>query len=480
MTAAELELLSKPELIAIILRLERRLHELEAEVAALRKRNAELEAEVARLRKNSSNSSRPPSSDIVKPPKPPPARGRRRRRIGGQPGHPRHERPAFSADQIDAVRRYALKRCPDCGGRLRPTADRPRILQQVELVARPVRVTEHRSGRYRCTGCGRMHDAPIPASVRRAGLFGPTLTALVVYLKAAAHASYSTICHFLRDVVGIRVSRGYLVKLIRRMTTALNGPYRDLLGRLPDQERLNVDETGHKENGKGLWTWCFRAERFTLFRIAPSRGSDVLRSVLGRAFDGVLGCDYFSAYRKYMKDGGIAVQFCLAHLIREVKYLISLPDAVTRNFGRRLLGALRRLFGVIHRRDRMRPVQFQRALERARRQVLKIGRRAPSRPEAQNLAERFRNHGAAYFRFITTPGVEPTNNLAEQAIRFVVIDRHVTQGTRGLAGRQWNERIWTARATLAQQGRSVFDYLRQALDAALHNHPVPPLLPSGP
>jgi transposase len=90
MTQRELEQFSKPELIAIILRLEQRLDTLETEVATLRKRNAELEAEVARLRKNSSNSSKPPSSDIVKPPKPPPP-GRGKRRIGGQPGHFRHE-----------------------------------------------------------------------------------------------------------------------------------------------------------------------------------------------------------------------------------------------------------------------------------------------------------------------------------------------------------------------------------------------------
>ncbi len=66
---------------------------------------------------------------------------------------------------------------------------------------------------------------------------------------------------------------------------------------------------------------------------------------------------------------------------------------------------------------------------------------------ARNLATRFRENGEAYFRFITTPGIDPTNNLAEQAIRFVVIDRHITQGTRSEKGRRWCERIWTVIAT---------------------------------
>ena len=265
-----------------------------------------------------------------------------------------------------------------------------------------------------------------------------------------------------------------------KVSAALSGPYQDLLGRLPHQGRLNVDETGHKDNGKAWWTWCFRVELFTLFKIESSCGSQVLLKVLGEEFDGVLGCDYFSAYRKYMADCGIAVQFCLAHLIREVKFLLTLPDRVTQNYAQRLLNALRKLFRVIHRRDEMTPGEFGRALERARKTVLKIGRRAPARRETQNLARRFRKHGAAYFQFITTPGVEPTNNLAEQAIRFVVIDRRITQGTRSETGRQWNERIWTTIATLTQQGRSILAYLHEAIHAYLDKQPGPALLRAGP
>jgi transposase len=480
MTVRELEQLSKPELIAIILRFERRLNELEAEVATLRKRNAELEAEVARLRKNSSNSSKPPSSDIVKPPKPSSLPGRGKRRIGGQPGHTRYERAAFTPEEIDRTCVYELDRCPDCGGRLKLLADEDRIIQQVEIVRAPVTVTEYRAHAYFCKHCGKAHNATMPAPVVKCGLIGPQLTALVAYLKGVCHASFSTIRKFLRDVIWVRVSRGQLAKLIGKVTAALSGPYQDLLDQLPYQERLNVDETGHKDNGKPWWTWCFRAALFTLFRIDSSRGSDVLIAVLGKEFDGVLGCDYFSAYRKYMKNFDIAVQFCLAHLIREVKFLLTLTDAATRNYAQRLLDALRKLFGIIHRRDQMTPSQFQRALERAGDNVLKVGRRAPSRREARNLAERFRNHGAAYFQFITTPGVEPTNNLAEQAIRFVVIDRRITQGTRSAIGRQWNERIWTTIATLTQQGRSIFTYLRDAFHAHINNQSAPALLPAGP
>jgi transposase len=93
------------------------------------------------------------------------------------------------------------------------------------------------------------------------------------------------------------------------------------------------------------------------------------------------------------------------------------------------------------------------------------------------MALRLSKYGASYFTFVTTPGVEPTNNLAEQAIRFVVIDRHITQGTRSKKGQRWCERIWTVIATCAQQGKSVFEYLSRAVEAYFHGEKAPSLLP---
>jgi transposase len=201
--------------------------------------------------------------------------------------------------------------------------------------------------------------------------------------------------------------------------------------------------------------------------------------VLGEEFDGVLGCDYFSAYRRYMRECNVVVQFCLAHLIRDVKYLTTLPDARDRAYGERLREALRGLFAVIHRRDELPGWAFEARLDEARDEVLRQARHAvPPTRHSQNMATRFAKHGKAYFAFVTTPGVEPTNNLAEQAIRFVVIDRQVTQGTRGEKGRRWCERIWTIIVTCSQQGRSVFDYLGAAVEAFFDRAPAPSLLPT--
>lgn len=455
-------------------KLRKRIEELEA-------RLVQLEDELAKARKNSRNSSKPPSSDIVNPP--PNACGRRRskRKRGAQPGHPRHERPPFTEDQIDNVWEYRYSGCPCCGGELRDIDLEPKKLQQVEIVAQPIVVEEHRRVAQHCAACQQVHYAELPAQLVKAGLAGPRLTALVGFLKGPCHMSFSTIRKYLRDVVGLKISRGQLRNLVAKVSDSLKDPYEELFRLLPNQQRLNVDETGHKDNGERLWTWCFRAAMFTLFKVSPSRGSDVLLEVLGKEFDGVLGCDYFSAYRKYMRlNENVTLQFCLAHLIRDVKFLAEHPNTRNRAYGRRLLEHLRQLFGIIHRRDEYAsPATFRRALERVRDELVWDATvESPHTAEALNLEERFYQNTESYFCFISTPDVEPTNNLAEQAIRFVAIHRRLTQGTRGAWGQSWCERIWTVIASCAQQGRSVFEYLCEAVLAHFASRPAPSLVPN--
>src|SRR3954447_9349564 len=117
-------------------RLQARVDALEAELADLKQVVAQLGQQLAAARKDSSTSSKPPSSDIVKPPKPPPPEGQDRRSIGGQPGHPKHERPAFPPETLNGGSfDHRLDSCPSCGHDLRPALTiPPRVVQQVDIV----------------------------------------------------------------------------------------------------------------------------------------------------------------------------------------------------------------------------------------------------------------------------------------------------------------------------------------------------------
>jgi len=445
-----------------------------------------LEIKVAKLSKNSSNSSKPPSSDDITKPKSKKKKKKGKRKIGGQPGHKRHERPLFSEEEVDKFHPYILTSCPDCHSEVSIMDGKPRIIQQVELIEMPLIREEHSSYPVWCPKCGKIHYMPFPPEVYKEGLFKERLTSPVAYMKNVLHASFSTIRKYIRDVLGEKVSRGYLRKVIEKVSRSLEAPYNELLDRLPLETIVNVDETGHKENGDKFWTWVFKAELYVLFKIDKSRGSKVLIDVLGKEFNGVLGCDYFSAYRKYMKDFDVSIQFCIAHLIRDIRFLTTLTDPKTKAYGQKLLDEVKNMFKVIHDCDNMTPKAFTTALEDAKQKISKAALNdVPSKVnkkgkeekrEAQNMANRFRRHGKAYFEFITTPGIDPTNNVAEQAIRFVVIDRHVTQGTRSVKGRHSNERLWTVIATCSLQGRSAFNFILESVKAYFHDQPAPSLL----
>ncbi|MCP4750147.1 MAG: IS66 family transposase [Proteobacteria bacterium] len=454
-------------------------------VEELEKANKDLEMKISRLSKNSSNSGKPPSSDDITKPK---RDGKKNsgRKKGGRKGHPKHERPPFSEEELDKSENYDPPCCPECrSSDLIPLPDiEPRIVQQVELKEAVVSREEHRSYAYWCEKCENVHYAPFPPEIVAEGFFKARITATVAYMKNVGHVSFSTIGKFFRDILNQPISRGYPAKIIGKVSGALDRPYEELLELLPLEEKLNIDETGHKNNGDRFWTWVFKAELYALFRIDKSRGSNVLIDVLG---EGVVGCDYFSAYRKYMKDFNVSIQYCLAHLIRNIKYLTGLPDKETKAYGEKLLEAYRNLFKTIHERESVTATVFNTRLDEARKTILKTAiDEVPSRldsngreekREAKNMADRFILHGEAYFTFMTTPGIEPTNNAAERAIRFVVIDRLITQGTRSVNGRKASERLWTVVATCDLQGRSAFEFIHKAVKADFCGTAPPSLVP---
>src|SRR3954453_9537881 len=122
-------------------RLQAQLDALQAQLDTLKADLIQLQKQLAAARKNSSTSSKPPSSDIVKPPKPPPPKGQDKRRIGGQPGHPTHERGAFSPEQLNGgVHDYCSTLCPACGHGLQPAIAAPRVIQQMDIQEVPLRI----------------------------------------------------------------------------------------------------------------------------------------------------------------------------------------------------------------------------------------------------------------------------------------------------------------------------------------------------
>jgi transposase len=445
-------------------------------IEQLQIRIAELEAEIAALKKNSANSSKPPSSDIVKPPAKQQGKKKRKRKIGAQKGHKQHLRTPFEQSQVDKTVELKLNACPKCGGNLVTANEPPKVHQQVELVDKPFIVTEFQQRQYWCEKCQCFHIAELPKEVKKSGLFGPKLIALTAYLKGRGHMSYTTVQQFLRDALSLKVSRGFLAKQVRKASDAIKKPYEELVKQLPNKKHVHIDETGGKENGKKRWTWCFRASELTVFHVDPSRGCVVLEKLLGKNYTGIISCDFWGAYRKFDRLTSVALQFCWAHLIREVKFLAESKDKKVSRYGKRLLKQIQLMFSTIHRKgiltDR---TWFRRMAEHQESVLREAWHRIPDDNGSRNIAERLWNFRDDYFRFIES-GLPPTNNVGEQTIRRVVIDRKVTQGTRSDWGHRWLERFWSVLATCEQRGASVMSFLQSCVGSFLHGLAPPSLL----
>ena len=296
----------------------------------------------------------------------------------------------------------------------------------------------------------------------------------------------------MEDVLQVPVSRGYLAKLCTgTISQSLETAYDELTTAIPRQEQLGSDETSIKDNGKKHWIWCITAATFSVFHIARTRSREVLEKLVGTEFADYLNFDYFSANCSFAWNFWIKAQYCWAHLIRDIRFLEKHPDKKTKAWAERLLDRSRRLFSAWHRRDEMTAEGFYRSMITHRDRFLELVRQPPSTKEAENLAARFAiiayttadssepeayDLSQDYFRFMFADAVEPTNNHSEQQIRHCVIDRRITQGTRGEAGQRYHERMWTAIATCRKQHRNFFSFLHASIAAKLQNQTAPSLL----
>jgi len=199
-------------------------------IRQLEQENTMLKEKIAQLEKNSSNSSKPPSSDIVKPLKTLRQPSKRYNR-GGQYGHTKFCRQPFEPHEVDKVIKYELKDKDAVG--LKPL-DEWFVIQQIELPEKMYKVIEHRARKYLDPVTGKIHIASMPDHIRKGGLFGADITAAIAFMKGGCHMSYTTIQQFFKELFELDISRGMLCKATQKVSDSLRDAYERLVERLPD------------------------------------------------------------------------------------------------------------------------------------------------------------------------------------------------------------------------------------------------------
>jgi len=310
-------------------RLKQENEQLRKQVAEQAKRIADLERQLALRQQNSTTTSKPPSSDGLAGRQR--LRGRRtksRRKPGGQLGHPGHSRPLVPVERVNTMVNLVPETCRHCQRALhaRDTIGDPRRHQVTDLPAIEAHITEYRCHCRRCPACGKTTQAPLPDEIT--GQFGPQLTALIAYLTVVCRLPRLVVQRLLEGALQIPMSLGSTQKAWEEASAAVAGPYEELQGALPTQPVLNADETGHRTNAAKRWLWTLVAPTFVFYTIATSRGSDVLRRLLGATFAGILGSDRLLTYTTYAASQR---QFCWSHVTRNLRSAQELARTVKGN-----------------------------------------------------------------------------------------------------------------------------------------------------
>jgi transposase len=441
-------------------------------------RIAALEAEVAELKaklgQNSKNSSRPPSSDppgvTRTTPKP---TGRKR---GGQPGHEGSERRLLEPDFIVD---YRPKSCGQCRRQLTGDDVNPSRFQVFELPEIRPEVTEHRAHTLRCPDCAAETGAVLPANVLLHG-FGPRLTAFAAYLTGRCRLSKRQVVELFEEALSTPISVGGVCALEQDVSAALAVPVKEVAALVRRQPVVNVDETGWREDKKLAWLWVAVSGVAIIFRVARSRGATVVREILGDDFAGRLVTDRWKAYNWV---ASARRQLCWSHLLRDFQGMLD-RGGVGGLLATQLLAETHQMMDWWHRvcDGDLERAAFQQRMNPVRAAVARLLREAAARAEQKTagMCREILKSEPALWTFVDIEGIEPTNNVAERAIRPAVLWRKGSFGNDSAAGSRFTERILTAVATVRLRRGSVLGYLEEACASYRATRTSPSLLTLAP
>jgi transposase len=360
---------------------------------------------------------------------------------GQKVGHKGLTRPHATPDRQVEV---TMDRCPDCGTDLgAPFRIDSKIVEEIPE-PQPIIVTEYKIAHYRCPCCRKEFAEKDPGCPHE-GKFGNNVIAQATLLKYEDRIPHRKIHDAMMRIFGLKISPATIFDLTRRAADAIRSEYDAILSKIRSAPILYVDETSIRVQGERHWIWTFSTPSESFFVIRKSRGMKVLMEVLTRRFKGIIVCDGWKPYARFTKR----IQRCWAHLLRESKDIAEkFEEAIP------LHNALKELYAILTEAlendppPEVRKTLWQLAREALRHWILK----EYSIEKVRKFIGKINNGFDYWFTFIINPGVEPTNNRAERALRPHVVLRKILGTLRNNKGTSIHERIMTTLATWGQRG----------------------------
>lgn len=253
--------------------LEHRIEQLTNLIKPLIARVQDLEAQVA---KNSSNSSKPPSSDGLKRP-PKSERGKSGKKPGCQNGHV--GRTLEQVQEPDYRVTHNPEFCASCSYILKDEQGAIVEQRQVFDVPEPkIEVTENRITTKKCPCCGKVSKGAFPAHVKAHTQYGERIQALSVYFSHQHFLPFERLSQIFNDVFKVEISSGTCANIDRRLFKNLEGFDASLKEHLVDSHVVHFDETGMRCNKKLHWAHVASSEKATFLGIHAKRGKDAINA----------------------------------------------------------------------------------------------------------------------------------------------------------------------------------------------------------
>ena len=431
MIQEDLDLLSKEELIRMILEQAKELAQLKADNEALKLKLDQIQK---RPPTTSKNSSQPPSKD-QKSDQP---KDRRKHRHGPPPGHEKHERKFVA--QADKVVKLRVKSCSLCHTDL--SAEEGRLVkanQITELPEAKAEVIEVRQYETTCPQCGHGQVEEPPVGLEMERTFGARLEATVVYYRQEQHMSYERTQLALLNLHGVEISQGGIDGIMQRAGEKAIQAAKPIEETVRQSAVIHSDETSSRVGGDNWWEWVFCTAKAVLHVIRFNRSEDVIKDVMDRVKAEVWESDCYSAQ---LKAPAGQLQLCLAHQLRNLQAVVDADPTLT--WLRAMQVLFRYAIHLHHQRNQFSPDQFAAQVARVERHCDRLLQRSLAPPDAKRLQRRYLKHRQKLFVFLYRTDVAPTHNVAERALRPSVVHRKVI----GCFRSEWGAQAYAALASV--------------------------------
>jgi transposase len=449
-----LEQLSKAQLIEVVLDQDREVTALQGQVTTLVTEVQVLRAKIQAFEKDSTNSSKPPSTDFQTK-RTQSLRQKSNKKSGGQKGHNGITRmQTATPDSIETCR---PEHCDNCGENL---TDNPSIItgkrQEADIPPIQVQITEYQQETVTCNHCGHNTKGTFPKHITAPFQIGENLKATIVYLNIAHHIPFDRCTKLIDDLLSVRLSEGTIDSTLSQAHEKARELLTEILKGIKKGKWVGSDETGTRVGGKKWWQWVWQNRNGSYYVIEPGRGYAIVEKHFGEDFLGTLVADCWSAQNNTRARSH---QHCHPHYLRDLQFCIETEGSKWAYEAFHFLLASERARDVIWN-DAFDETLRKTIITSYEERLQELTERSIVGKDSRRIQKRMRKHHEKILHFMHDPDIPFHNNSSEQAIRNAKLHKKISGGFRSEYGARRHAALLSVIETCKKRNMDILGSLK--------------------